>query len=69
MDPDPNGSVMIWLSWIRIRLGNADQDPGARKFPFFKDKPDLKPLCTFIFYYLLEVYFSYQDSTFSDGKV
>ncbi len=30
-DPDPHGSVLIWLSWIRIRIGNADPDPGARK--------------------------------------
>jgi hypothetical protein len=28
-DPDPHGSALIWLSWIRIRIGNADQ--GARK--------------------------------------
>jgi hypothetical protein len=33
VDPDPYGSAMIWLSWIRIRVGNADPgpDPGARK--------------------------------------
>ncbi len=26
---DPHESVLIWLSWIRIRIGNADPDPGA----------------------------------------
>jgi hypothetical protein len=31
-DPDPHGSALIWLSWIRIRIGNADPDPGIRKF-------------------------------------
>ncbi len=27
VDPDPYGSALIWLSWIRIRVGNADPDP------------------------------------------
>jgi hypothetical protein len=31
VDPDPHGSSLTWLSWIRIRNGNADPDPGARK--------------------------------------
>jgi hypothetical protein len=31
MDPDPHGSVSIWQSWIWIRIGNADPDPGAWK--------------------------------------
>ncbi len=31
MDPDPQGSVLIWLSRIRIRIGNADPDSGASK--------------------------------------
>jgi len=26
-DPDPCGSVLIWLPWIRIRIGNTDPDP------------------------------------------
>jgi hypothetical protein len=26
-----NGSGMIWNSWIRICIGNADTDIGARK--------------------------------------
>jgi hypothetical protein len=25
--PDPHGSTLIWLSWIRIRIDNADPDP------------------------------------------
>ncbi len=29
--PDPHGSSLIWLSWIRIRIGNADPYLGARK--------------------------------------
>ncbi len=30
---DPHGSALIWLSWIRIRIANADPDPdlGAGK--------------------------------------
>ncbi len=31
LDPDPHGSALILLFWIRIRLGNADPDPGAKK--------------------------------------
>jgi len=32
-DPDPCGSVMKWLPWIRIRtgIGNTDPDPGQSK--------------------------------------
>ncbi len=26
-----SGSALIWLSWIRSRIGNADPDPGVRK--------------------------------------
>jgi hypothetical protein len=26
-----SGSALIWLSWIRIHIGNADPDSGARK--------------------------------------
>jgi hypothetical protein len=26
-----SGSAMIWLSWIRIRIGNADPDPGNKE--------------------------------------
>jgi hypothetical protein len=40
-DPDPHGSTLIWLSWIRICIGNADPDPGARKLTIFTNKPDL----------------------------
>jgi len=28
LDPDPCGSVLKWLPWIRIRIGNTDPDPG-----------------------------------------
>jgi hypothetical protein len=28
-DPDPHGSTMIWLFWVRILIGIADPDPGA----------------------------------------
>ncbi len=31
VDPDPLGYALIWLSWIRIRIGNANLDPEARK--------------------------------------
>jgi hypothetical protein len=27
-----SGSALMWLFWIRIRIGNEDPDPGARKF-------------------------------------
>ncbi len=29
VDPDPDlpESTFIWMSWIRIRIGNADLDP------------------------------------------
>jgi hypothetical protein len=26
---DPDGSELIWLSWIQIRIMNADPDQGA----------------------------------------
>jgi hypothetical protein len=29
--PNPHGSTLIWLSWIRIRIGNVNLDPGAWK--------------------------------------
>jgi hypothetical protein len=32
VDPEPHGSALIWLSWIWIRIGNADPDPGAWKY-------------------------------------
>jgi len=33
-DPDPCGSILKWLSWIRIwiRIGNTDPDPGQSKW-------------------------------------
>jgi hypothetical protein len=29
-DPDPQGSAFIWLSLIRIRIGNVDPNPDPR---------------------------------------
>ena len=29
VDSDPHGSVLIWLSWIRICIWNVDPDPGV----------------------------------------
>jgi hypothetical protein len=42
MDPDPH---LIWLSWIRIRIGNADSDPDTEQGnrPKFTNKPDFQP--------------------------
>jgi len=31
-DPDPCGSVLKWLPWIRIRIGNTDLDQGQSKW-------------------------------------
>ncbi len=37
VDSDPHGSVLIWLSWIRIRIGNADpsSNPRIYQIPVF----------------------------------
>jgi hypothetical protein len=39
-DPDTHGSALIWLTWIRIRIENADTypdpDPEARKLTKIK---------------------------------
>ncbi len=54
VDPDPRGSALSWLLWIRIRIGNADPDldPWAWKltkikrinrFPAFH-----KGFCTYV---------------------
>jgi hypothetical protein len=39
---DPHPSALIWLSWIRIRIGNEDPDPdmGANKLPKLTNKPE-----------------------------
>ncbi len=37
------GSALIWLSWIRICIGNAKPDPGAMKFTKIKNKSEFKP--------------------------
>jgi hypothetical protein len=31
VDPDPYGPAFIWLSWIRIRVGNANPIQEQRK--------------------------------------
>jgi hypothetical protein len=31
VDPDPQRSAFVWMSWIWIRIGNADPDPEAWK--------------------------------------
>ncbi len=38
-----SGPALIWLSWIRIRIANADLDTEARTFTQFKSKYDFKP--------------------------
>ncbi len=29
VNPDPPGTAFIWMSWIRIRIGNANANPRA----------------------------------------
>jgi hypothetical protein len=38
-----SGSGLIWLSWIRIHIGNADLDSGARKMTNLLSKTDIQP--------------------------
>ncbi len=40
-DPDPHGSAFIWLSWTRIRNGNADPDTDSEQenLPEFTNIP------------------------------
>jgi hypothetical protein len=33
VDPDPHGYALIWLSWIRNSIRNADSDLGAWNRP------------------------------------
>jgi hypothetical protein len=33
VDPDLHGYALVWLSWIRNRIRNADPDPGAWNRP------------------------------------
>ncbi len=40
-DPDPHDSALILLSWIRIRIGNAD--PDQRILPKLTIKSDSHP--------------------------
>jgi hypothetical protein len=50
---DPLGSAFIWLSWIRILIGNLNSDPGAWKLTkiyfkhIFYGKNKIK-ICDFI---------------------
>ncbi len=45
MDPDPDSpaSAFIWLSLIRIRIGNANPDTGAWKLAKIYHKPGFLP--------------------------
>ncbi len=71
-----SGSVLIWLSWIRIRVriwnADADQDQGAKKL-WLRNKTNFRPFWNaFVYsknYYILKVHFSCKNSTFYDGKV
>jgi hypothetical protein len=38
-----SGFALIWLSWIRIRIGNADPDPEALKLNKIKNKTYFLP--------------------------
>jgi hypothetical protein len=38
VDPDPDWIRIQRLVWIRIRIGNPDPDPGARKLINFSGK-------------------------------
>jgi hypothetical protein len=38
VDPDPDWIRIQRLVWIRIRIGNPDPDPGARKLRNFSVK-------------------------------
>jgi hypothetical protein len=37
--PDPHGSALIRLSWIRIRIGNVDLEPDPGALIFTKKNP------------------------------
>ncbi len=66
-------SHLIWISWIRIRIRNADPDPGERKmtkinkwtwFPAFQNG-----FCMFYDIDLHKVNYLCQKLTLCDGKV
>jgi hypothetical protein len=38
------GFAMLWLSWIRIRIGSADPDSESRKTTKLTNKPDIQLL-------------------------
>jgi hypothetical protein len=54
VDPDPYEFAFVWLSLIRIRIGNADPDPGAWKLTkIYKQTwfiPFQQGFCTFVLY-------------------
>ncbi len=60
-------SAWIWLSWIRIRIGNADTDPAARnvfKKPWFLSFQNGFFWKCFKAYYLHKVNFSCRNPIF-----
>jgi hypothetical protein len=48
----PSGSALIWLSWIQIRIGNADPDTGAWNWPKLTNKPGFLPFKKIVVPYL-----------------
>jgi hypothetical protein len=49
-DPDPHGSAFIWLSWIRICIGNADRIwIQAWKLTKISNKPHFLPFKKAVF--------------------
>ncbi len=72
MDPDPDGSAFIWLSWIRtqIHIGNGS-DSGPSKLINIKNKSGFLSfkkafVASLVCFSLLSVYFSCENSTFCD---
>ncbi len=44
VDPDTHRTALIWLSCIRIRIGNTNPDPG--NLQKFTNKRDIQPFIT-----------------------
>jgi hypothetical protein len=65
--------ILIWLTWIRIRIRNANPDPGAN-LPKFTNKPEFQAFKTvfvptwecFMTYYLYKVVFLCKMTSKSD---
>jgi hypothetical protein len=51
-----SGSVLIWLSWVRIRIWNADPESRSMDIDKFTNKPGFLPFKKF-FYLLRYRYF------------